>query len=248
MKRIIGLVLLMSVVVSAKAKYTLDSLNYTFKMGYNIGGTAPVGMPVSIRKLNSYTMQPSITLGLDVWKDLHGSWGALVGVHIENKGMKTDATVKNYHMEMVRSGERLEGMFTGRVVTECNQWSLTIPVQAIYHTGRWLLKAGPYLSYIATGTFKGHVYDGYLREGNPTGNKVEMGPESDSSPTYDFSDDMRKFQWGVAVGADYRIGQRIGISADVQWGLNGVFNKSFKTIEQTLYPIYGTIGISYKLK
>ena len=64
----------------------------------------------------------------------------------------------------------------------------------------------------------------------------------------DFSDDMRKCHVGIALGADYRIGKRIGVYADITWGLNGAFKSSFKTIEQTLYPIYGTIGLTYKLK
>lgn len=225
-----------------------DSLSYTFRAGYNIGGTAPIGMPATIRSMNSYNFQPNITLGLDVWKDFWGKWGMLTGLHLENKGMNIDATVKNYHMEVVQGGEHLEGMYTGNLITECNLWMLSIPVLATYHTGRWLLKCGPYMSYVATSTFKGSVYDGYLRKGNPTGDKVEMGPKGADNPTYDFSDEMRHFQWGLNIGADYRIGQRIGAYIDLSWGLNGAFNKSFKTIEQTLHPIYGTIGLTYKLK
>ena len=225
-----------------------DSLNYTFRIGYNIGGTAPIGMPNTIRSLNSYDFQPNVTLGLDVWNDIWGQWGLLSGVHLENKGMKIDATVKNYHMMMVQGGNELEGMYTGKLVTDCNQWMITIPLMATFRTGHFLLKCGPYVSYVANTSFKGHVYDGYLRTGDPTGDKVTMGPEGDDNPTYDFSDDMRKFHVGIGIGADYCIGSRLGIYADITWGLNGAFKSSFNTIEQTLYPIYGTIGLSYKLK
>ena len=217
-KKIINLALLMAMALPSWAISIPDSLNYTFRIGYNIGGTAPIGMPVTIRSLNSYDFQPNITLGLDVQKDIWGPWGLLAGVHIENKGMKIDATVKNYHMEMVQGGEHLEGMYTGNLVTECNRWMLTIPVMAT------------------------------LRTGDPTGDKIEMGPEGDDNPTYDFGDEMRKFQWGINLGADFLIGKRIGVSADLAWGLNGAFKSSFHTIEQTLYPIYGTIGLIYKLR
>ncbi|MDD6008458.1 MAG: outer membrane beta-barrel protein, partial [Prevotellaceae bacterium] len=121
-KIIINLALLMAMALPSWAISIPDSLNYTFRIGYNIGGTAPIGMPVTIRSLNSYDFQPNITLGLDVQKDIWGPWGLLAGVHIENKGMKIDATVKNYHMEMVQGGEHLEGMYTGNLVTECNRW------------------------------------------------------------------------------------------------------------------------------
>ena len=33
-----------------------------------------------------------------------------------------------------------------------------------------------------------------------------------------------------------------------KWGLNGIFKKDFKVIDNTLFPIYGTIGFFYHLK
>ncbi|MDD6866066.1 MAG: porin family protein, partial [Prevotella sp.] len=215
---------------------------------YNIGGTAPIGMPNTIRKLNKYTFKTNISFGLDVQKDLWGRWGLLTGLHIENKAMDIDATVKNYHMEMVKGGESLEGMYTGRLVTQCEEWMLTLPIMATLRTGNVLLKAGPYISYLGTGTFEGYVYDGYLREGNPTGAKIEMGNTDGSRGTYDFSDHMRHWQFGIDIGADWQLSKRWGIYGDITWGLTGVHESSFKTIEQTLYPIFGTVGITYKLK
>ena len=205
-------------------------------------------MPNTIRKLNKYTFKTNISFGLDVQKDLWGKWGLLTGLHIENKAMDIDATVKNYHMEMVKGGESLEGMYTGRLVTKCEEWMLTLPVMATLRTGNVLLKAGPYISYLGTGTFEGYVYDGYLREGDPTGAKIEMGNTDGSRGTYDFSDHMRHWQFGIDIGADWQLTKRWGIYGDITWGLTGVHESSFKTIEQTLYPIFGTVGITYKLK
>ena len=45
----------------------------------------------------------------------------MVGVRFENKGMETDATVKNYHMEAVPNVDgsgKIIGAFTGKVNTE----------------------------------------------------------------------------------------------------------------------------------
>jgi hypothetical protein len=58
---------------------------------------------------------------------------------------------------------------------------------------------------------------------------------------------MRHFQFGIDAGIDWQIYKRWGAYADLQWGVSGVHKSSFKTIEQTLYPIFGTVGIIFKL-
>ena len=58
MKKLITLAALLAFAISTWGISLPDSLNYTFRIGYNIGGTAPVGMPATIRKLNSYDFQP----------------------------------------------------------------------------------------------------------------------------------------------------------------------------------------------
>jgi hypothetical protein len=51
---------------------------------------------------------------------------------------------------------------------------------------------------------------------------------------------------GVAVGIDWAFYRRLGLSADLSWGLTGIHRGDFKTVEQTLFPIYGTIGFFYR--
>ena len=247
-KTIMMAVLLFAAAMTASAENILDGWEYTVRLGYNVGGTMPIGMPATIRSLNKYKLEANFALGIDVHKPLTSQWGVLAGLHLENKGMEVDATVKNYHMEMTQGGESMEGYFTGNLVTECDEWALTLPVMATFKVcDNVMLKCGPYLSYLATKSFKGYVYDGYLRHGNPTGEKINMG-NGDSRATFDFSDQMRRLHVGVDIGVDWQIWHRWGVYADLQWGLNGIHKSSFTTIEQTLYPIYGTLGVIYKLK
>lgn len=250
MKRNIVLGLLLTITsLSMSAESVLDSLNYLGRVGYALGGTAPVNMPATIRKLNRYSLQANFTLGMDAYKRLGRQWGVMTGLHIDCKGMETDAVVKNYHMEMRRGGESLKGMFTGNVVTKVTQWSLTLPVLATYDVcSKVRLKLGPYFSYVLANSFDGYAYDGHLRRNTPTGTKVEIGSDASTRGVYDFSDDLRHFQMGIDVGADWYFGQRWGAYADVSWGLTGIFKSSFNTIEQTLYPIYGSLGLTYKFK
>ena len=218
-------------------------------LGYNIGGTAPVGMPASIRRLNSYTLQPNLVLGVEADKALDDHWGLTLGLQIENKGMKEDARVKNYHEEVVRGGEKLAGMFTGDVTTEVTEWMLTIPLHARWQaTNRLSLHAGPYLSVLTQRKFTGYAHDGYLRVGDPTGAKVTLGGDESTRGDYDFSDDMRHLQWGIDFGGEYRIWQRTAIFANLSWGLSGIHHSGFTAVEQTLYPIFASVGVSYRLK
>lgn len=249
-KTLIIAMVLVTTALTAQAKIKiLEGWNYIARLGYNIGGTAPIGMPASIRSLNSYKLQPNFSLGFDVQKPMKQNWGVLAGVHIENKGMEVDADVKNYHTAMVKGGDRLEGYYTGSQYTNVEEWMVTFPIMATYSIGKKvMLKAGPYLSYVSTRIFNGYAHDGYLRVGTPTGNRIMIGNTEGKRGDYDFSDDMRRFQCGIDVGVDWQFHHRWGAYADLQWGLNGVHKSSFNTIEQTLYPIFGTFGITYKLR
>lgn len=219
------------------------------RLGYSIGGTAPLGIPAEIRKLNKFILQPNVSFGIDGIKPVSKNWGILVGIHFENKAMHIDATVKNYHIKFTQGGQTLEGMFTGHNDSHAVQWMFTIPIQATYKiSDKWRLKFGPYFSYLTSANFDGFAYDGYLREGDPTGAKVFLGHTDEERGNYDFKDDIRRCQWGMGVGVDYFFTHRFGVYADLNWGLSGFFKGSFKTLDQTLFPIYGTIGIAYKIK
>ena len=224
-----------------------DSLTCFVRLGYNVGGTAPIGLPASIRGLDSYKIPANISLAFDVYKPLQGRWGVMAGLHFGNKGMETDARVKSYYMEITQGGESLEGYFTGNVLTKVEEWVFTVPVTATYDLSRRLrLHLGPYVTYVLSHHFRGDAYNGYLRRGTPVGVRIDMGDEPETRGNYDFSEHMRKFQFGLDGGIDYNFSSRWGIYASLSWGLTGIFKSDFHTIEQTLYPIYGTLGLSYK--
>lgn len=247
--RITTLLLACALSAAAHAESPFGDLTYDLHFGYSVGGTAPIGMPATIRGLDSYRLEPNYSLGLGVNKPLNERWGLSSGLYIENKGMHIKATVKNYKMTITRGGETLAGRFTGHNSSKAEQWMLTLPVQAAYFFSPTVqVRLGPYVSYVCTRHFTGYAYDGYLRVDNPTGPKVELGSDETTRGSYDFSENMRKLQFGVMAGADWHFHRRWGLFADITWGLTGVFKSDFNTIEQTLYPIYGTIGISYKLK
>lgn len=251
MKKIATILALIIIVVlpeRAMAGNLLESIKLKARAGYSIGGTAPLGIPATIRSLDAYRLTSSFMGGVDAMTQISGNWGAMAGVRFENKAMDCEITTKNYYMEVVKGDSHLAGMYTGSVRQQVTEWMFTVPVMATYQVGKHVqLKAGPYVSLLLSKDFSGYVFDGYLRQNNPTGAKIVMGHEANERATYDFSDDMRRFQTGVMVGADWQVYKRLGVAADLSWGLTGVHKSDFKTIEQTLYPIYGTIGVFYTI-
>lgn len=226
-----------------------DDVSYTIRLGYNIGGTMPLGIPATIRSMNEYKPKSNFSLAIDGHKRFDSRWGIMVGLKLESKGMEVDATVKNYHMEMVQGGKRLKGYYTGNEMMSTESWLVTLPVRATFSINdNLLVRLGPYFSYVNSPKFDGYVYNGYLRENTPTGTKIVMGADEESGATFDFSDDMRRFQFGIDAGVDWNFYRRWGMYAEVSWGLTSIFKKDFNTIEQKLYPIYGTLGVTYKLK
>ena len=224
-----------------------EGLQLKARAAYSIGGTAPIGIPATIRSIDAFRLTPSFMVGLDVALPLKEKWGLNTGLHFENKAMDADVTTKAYRMELKKGTDRINGLFTGKVSQEVTEWMLTLPVQATYQLNDKLtLKAGPYLSLLLSKDFSGIASDGYIRQGDPTGPKIIIGNKEGEWATYDFSDDMRTLQFGVGAGIDWLFCKNIGLSADLNWCLTGIFKSDFKTVEQTLYPIYGTIGVFYR--
>ena len=77
----------------------LENIKLKARAGYSIGGTAPLGIPATIRSVDAYRLTTSFMGGVDAMTQISGNWGAMVGVRFENKGMDTEITTKNYYME-----------------------------------------------------------------------------------------------------------------------------------------------------
>lgn len=224
----------------------LRGLEYEVKAGLNVGGASPIPLPAEIRKVNSYRPDIAISIGTNItkWLDDKQKIGLVVGLMLDTKSMRTDATVKNYGMAIIQDGEEMSGRWTGNVKTKFRESYLSIPIMVAYKfNNRWKIKGGPYFAYVLERDFSGHVYDGYLREGDPTGAKVEF--KDGNKATYDFSKDLRRFQWGLVFGGEWRAFKHLSVYADLNWGLNNIFKKDFDTVTFNMYPIYLNTGFAY---
>jgi hypothetical protein len=216
-------------------------VEYRMKAGFLIGGTLPLPFPPEIREIANYNPLLNLALEAEVMKTFTEPCGLSFGLRLETKGMETDAQVKTYSMSMVHSGDEISGMWTGMVKTKVDNSYLTMPVLAVWKPSeRWGVKCGIYGSYLLTGEFSGSARDGYLREGSPIGEKIEIDEAS-----YDFSRDLQHWNYGLQVGGEFRAFPHLIVGLDLTYGLNNIFRKNFKVITYKMYPIYGNLNFGY---
>ncbi len=227
-----------------KANFFNTNMDYGVQAHFSIGGSAPLGFPNTIRKIDSFN--PGFKFGLEAnatkWVD--EKWGVRVGLRFEEKGMNTKAKVKNYLTEVVKDNSKVRGYYTGRVETNVRNTYLTAPVLAVYKlTDTWNLYGGLYFSALLDNTFDGNVSEGYLRQDTPTGTKITF--EEGSQAAYDFSDNVSKFQWGTQLGAEWKMNKHFKLLSDVTYGFNNIFEKDFSSIDFSMHNIYLNVGFGY---
>lgn len=214
---------------------------------FSIGGATPLGLPREIRDIKSYN--PTLQLGMEAnftkWFTEEQKWGIRTGIRVEGKGMKTDAKVKDYLTQINYNGAQVKGNFTGNVKTQVRNTYLTFPILATYNVDtQWTVYGGIYLSATIDRSFDGYVYDGYLRQGSSTGQKLifEDGKQAD----YDFSDEVNRFQWGTQIGAEWKMNKNFFLFGDLTYGFNGVLKSDFDAISFSMHNIYLNLGFGYQ--
>lgn len=220
---------------------------YEIRAGIALGGASPIPLPRQIRKIESYSPKLNgVVEGVATyWLDGNKSnWGFSTGVRIEERGMETQARVKNYSTQIIRDGSKVSGYYTGLVKTQYNSTFITLPITANYRfDSKGKVRAGLFVSYRMDGNFEGSVSDGYLREDTPVGQKIPF--DGDATASYDFSENLRRFAWGAQIGGSWRAFKHFTVNADLTYNINGIFKKDFKTISFKLHPIYVNLGFGY---
>lgn len=217
------------------------------KLGMNIGAYTPLSIPATIRGLEFFHVQPNVCAGLDIIKPISDKWNLIVGGKIENKDMKIATKVKNHKTEVSTEHFSISGNFTGNVSTVIKAKMFTIPACVCYKFDNMRMRFGPYMSVLfMEKEFKGEAYNGYLREKNPTGLRIEISESSGIKGDYDFSKSLMPVQFGLMVNADWFFMKKWGIFGDLSWGVTSVTDNNVKLLSEILYPIFGTVGIVYK--
>lgn len=218
------------------------------QIGYNLGGMVPVPLPAEIRKINDYKPTGGLSLGADVAYRLDKHWRLNLGLQYFDRGMRTEAEVKSYHMTVNQGGNFLRGYFTGHNHSRAEQRGFGLSFLGEWQpTKRWSFTTGPVVEYYTHRRFIGSVTDGYLRVNVPTGDKVVFGPLADDTPTYDFSEDMSRWGIGWQLGASYRFSRDWSAFASGRYIFTNSFVSTFETISMRLHPTFLTLGLSYQI-
>lgn len=223
---------------------TLKGFGYGYRAGFTIGGISPMPLPAEIREMKSFSPNGAFMQEIYGYK-MFGEkqrFGVYFGERLAVEGMNAEAVVKNYKMSIEQGGDYISGYFTGVDKTEARLISVKMPLEFMARvTPRLDFRVGPYAQINLHKEFKGEVYDGYLREGDPTGQKIVFADGSTAS--YDFSEDVKKALFGVEVAADIKITKYFGVFANLDYGCGSVFPNNFETITFKMYPIFFSLGL-----
>jgi len=223
-----------------------QKLEHKIVAGFNLGATAPSSIPAEIRSIEAWWPQFTPQLGYNILYNATEKWGVGSGIMLNYKGMGVKDKVKYIHTRVVieeGTTRELEGYFVGKNETKTKMAYVTIPLFASYRlSDKWSVKAGGYASYLFSGRFHGSVSDGYLRVGDPTGEKVDI-----TEARFNFDDDLKNFDFGLTFGGEMKLNDRFGIYGNLDWGLTPIFPSNFRAMEFSMHNIYFTLGLTYKL-
>lgn len=215
---------------------------YGYRLGFTIGGITPVPLPAEVREMMTFSPNGAFMQEIYGYKLFKEKFGFYFGERLAIEGMNVEARVKNYHMSIEQGGDYISGYFTGVDKTEAKLISVKIPLEFMARINSRLdLRVGPYIQINLHREFKGEVYDGYLRENTPIGQKIVFS--DGSTATYDFSEDVKKAGFGAEVAADFQIKNDFGIFANLDYGFRSVFPDDFETISFKMYPIFFSVGL-----
>lgn len=219
------------------------SIRWGATAGLNFGATAPLPIPQEITKVHAWYPNTNGVVGL--WGRMRfGSsrWGLHFGVESERKAFSATTSVTNLPIHLPgMSSDAPEFKFSGIQHSELRSSYLTLPITATFSTKRekFVFQLGMYHSLLLSGDFQVKV-DG---DGTIDGNPFMPG----KIPSFDFSDYIAAYDFGLRLGAEYFFTKRVGVAMRFNFALTPAIKEEFRAIPNRMHHLYGMIGASYRL-
>lgn len=219
-------------------------IDWFFVAGLNLGSTTPVPFPSSQLKITSVSLRFDPQIGANAIYNIDEKWGVGLGLTLDWRGMKVETRVHDvYSTVTLPNGIPLTGYIEGRSKTKVNSLYLTQPLYVTYRfNNKWRVKLGGYLSEALSRSFKGTVHNVTIGVSSPVTEEKHV-----EYATYDFSKHVRKLEMGLITGGEYRLNNTVGFYADFSWALTPYF-KGANPLSFTTRNLYGTLGVTYRLK
>lgn len=215
---------------------------HSVQLGVGIGASAPVPIPNRISEM-SYTPYLCYAGGYKLRCALGPKVGVKTGLQLRHQGMSAQAKVYQMFTQASIDDADVSGYFTGYNETDINATYISVPLLFSFAPNeKWTFDAGLFAAFKVQGHFGGAVKDGYIRIDTPTGDRAEVDYES-----FDFSDEINPFNFGIQIGAERNISSRWSAWLDFTWALNSTFKSTFRGLEYSMYNIYGLLGVGYHL-
>ena len=107
MKKLLTLILL-----TLGTAATAQNVEINARAGYSVGGTVPMGFPEALRGLNSFAPKFNYRIGLDASYQWNRHWGILAGLYMEQKGFKSDVSLRQFDVILRQGVETITGPYT----------------------------------------------------------------------------------------------------------------------------------------
>ncbi len=225
--------------------------NASVRVGLNVGASAPFGIADNISPL-SYSPNFSPVIAFDrefvLWRGLTLS----SGIRLEYKGMRTRAKVQYFKTSVRQEDDKgnitqFDGHFTGENITNINMAMATLPLDIGWRfSPRYRLRLGGYISYLLYGSFTGAAQNGYTwtipEEGATLRQRISI-----TSASFDFSKELRKWDWGVEIASTHRVTDRFFVEAGLAVGVRSIFVEGFKGVSMDMHNMYGCLSLGYQL-
>ncbi|MBR0299607.1 MAG: PorT family protein [Bacteroidales bacterium] len=244
MKKSLTMALLYAILATVPA-FSETKTEYEAVVALSVGGASPIPLPVEIRDIDGFNPGVNPQIRGSVTRRW-GKAGINAGLQFGRKSMETGARVKNYSTEVTKDDSRVSGRWTGKVFTSYSSWDISVPILATWKfSSSFQAGIGLYAGYVVNSSFGGYVTDGYLRQGDPTGPKVEF--TENEKGNYSFPDGLRKVLSGAVAEATWYFSEHFGMSTALNWDFASIFKSSFTTVSFDMNRIYGVIGLTYRL-
>lgn len=211
--------------------------------GAQIGGTMPYQLPNSIRTIANFSPKTPYYIGVNLVHPINHKWSTKIGLELAGKGMYTEAEVKGYETSFSSGTEQeVQGFYYGTISTQMKNIYFNLPINIQYETKHFHYYGGIYLGIAVQKHFSGEAIQGYIRESNPTGEKVGL-----QHVAYDFKKDISTMNFGLQLGVQYKISNLWKAQMQISHGLNNTLKSDFKSVTFPMHHTYLGLGINYNI-